>query len=70
MKKIKYVIFDFNGTLTNDADIGFKSCNHMLKWYGAKEVTLTRFLDTFTIPWINFYIANGVPKDKIDITKY
>jgi|GEM_PF-2116208 len=64
---IKYIIFDFNGTLSNDAEIGFKSCNHMLEWYGQKPVSFKRFLDTFTLPWINFFLKNGVPEEKINI---
>jgi phosphoglycolate phosphatase-like HAD superfamily hydrolase len=70
MKNTKYVIFDFNGTLTNDAEIGFKSCNHMLEFYGVPTISFKRFLDTFTIPWIDFYVANGVVREKINIERH
>ncbi len=71
MNKLKYLILDFNGTVVDDAKIvGLNSCNHLLKFYSKKEVSLERFQDTFTLPWIKFYIANGVDPAEIDISTH
>lgn len=68
--KIKYIIFDYNGTLTNDAAIGHKACNHMLKFYNVPQITFEQFKKTFTTPWINFYILNNVKETRIDIKRH
>lgn len=65
--QIKHVIFDYNGTITNDAVIGYKSCNHLLEFYGVPTISFERFKQTFILPWIEFYVANGVSRDHIEI---
>lgn len=67
MDKIRWIIFDYNGTLTDDADIGHQATNHMLRFYRAPEISLQRFRDTFTTPWVDFYALNGVSAERIDI---
>lgn len=67
MRKIEIVAFDYNGTLADDASIGHKACNHMLRFYGQKPVSFNRFRQTFGTPWIDFYTANGVLRSQIDI---
>lgn len=70
LKKIKHIIFDYNGTLTNDASIGHKACNHMLKFYNVPQITFEQFKKTFTTPWIKFYTSNKVKENKINIKKH
>ncbi|MBT3406897.1 HAD family hydrolase [Candidatus Woesearchaeota archaeon] len=65
--KIKQVIFDYNGTITNDAEIGFRATNILLKHYKAPEIDMQRFKDTFRLPWQEFFIENGVKEEQINI---
>ncbi len=67
MGGIRFAVFDYNGTLPNDTLIGYKVCNYLLKFYGVPEISLQRFRETFTTPWIDFYAANGVPREKINV---
>ena len=67
LKEIKYIVFDFNGTLCDDSKIGWESCNHVLQEvYGLPVISYERFLDTFGTPWTEFYAKNGVDTGKID----
>jgi phosphoglycolate phosphatase len=63
----KYVIFDYNGTLVDDATIGHQACNHLLRFYKLPAISLQRFRDTFTTPWMDFYFANGVKPEWIKL---
>lgn len=63
----KYVIFDYNGTLVDDVMIGYKACNHLLRFYKLPEISLERFRETFTTPWMDFYFANGVKSEWIKL---
>lgn len=70
VKDIKYVIFDYNGTLVDDVGIALKACNHMFKIYGVPHISLEQFRNTFTVPWIEFYMSNEVKEHQIDIEKH
>jgi phosphoglycolate phosphatase-like HAD superfamily hydrolase len=63
----KYVVFDLNGTIFDDVKIGLESCNRLLEYYGRPRISLKRFQDTFTTPWIEFFKINGVLAEQIDI---
>ncbi|MFH1105634.1 MAG: HAD hydrolase-like protein [Candidatus Aenigmatarchaeota archaeon] len=64
---IRAAIFDWNGTVMNDSEVMFETCNHMLEYHGAQRISRTRFEETFTLPWTLFYERNGVNLDAIDI---
>jgi phosphoglycolate phosphatase len=64
---IKYVFFDANGTIFDDVEIGLESCNRLLEYYGRPRISLERFQDTFTTPWLEFYRIHGVLEEQIDI---
>jgi len=68
MENIKFVVFDYNGTITDDGKIGWESCNRVLETlYGLPRISLQRFRDTFGTPWIDFYVLNGVKREDVDI---
>ena len=67
---IKVVLLDWNGTVMDDVDVGHQACNHMLRYYGVSTVSKDRFRKTFEVPWLIFYERNGVPRERIDITKH
>ncbi|MCK5026259.1 MAG: HAD family hydrolase [Nanoarchaeota archaeon] len=68
MEKIDFVVFDYNGTITDDGEIGRESCNRVLEeLYGLPRITLEKFRDTFGTPWIDFYVLNGVRREDINI---
>ena len=59
MKKIKTVIFDFNGTILDDLTLCFNVLNKMLIMYNHAPVTLERYLDIFTFPVQEYYKKAG-----------
>ena len=71
MKGIDFVVFDYNGTITDDGEIGWQSCNRVLEeLYGLSGISLERFRDTFGTPWVDFYILNGVRREDIHISTH
>lgn len=67
---VRAVIFDWNGTIMNDAEVMFETCNHMLEYHGAPRISRTQFEETFTLPWILFYEKNGVSLDATDVADH
>ncbi len=51
---IRAAIFDWNGTIMNDAEVMFETCNHMLEYHGTPRISQKRFEETFTLPWTLF----------------
>lgn len=62
---IKLIAFDWNGTLLSDTATTLKSSNRSFKRYALKPVSILKFRQTFTIPIISYWTANGLTK-KID----
>lgn len=56
---IKLVAFDWNGTLLSDTAPTWKASNIIFKKYGKPIISLKKFKETFAIPVVDFYIANG-----------
>ena len=65
MKKIKNIIFDFNGTLLDDVDICFNLLNEMLNMTSHPSISKETYLNIFTFPVIEYYKKAGFifPKD-------
>lgn len=56
----KLAVFDWNGTLFDDAKSNFKAANECLKAFGRDPITIEHYRDTFDFPIIHFYERNGV----------
>jgi phosphoglycolate phosphatase len=59
MPQRKTIIWDWNGTLLDDADISVEAINKMLKKRNLPELSLTRYRDVFTFPVIDYYKTVG-----------
>ncbi|MCL5666578.1 MAG: HAD family hydrolase [Patescibacteria group bacterium] len=59
---IKLVAFDWNGTIISDTRPTWLASNMVFEKYGLKPISLKKFKDTFSIPIIDFYTANGFAK--------
>ena len=53
------IIWDWNGTLLDDAGICLESINKMLKVRTLPELSLKKYRDVFTFPVINYYREVG-----------
>lgn len=64
---MKYVIFDFNGTLVDDIDLCIRSLNILVKKYLDRDiVTKKEYRDVFGFPVIDYYKRVGFDFDKLD----
>lgn len=66
--KYSHVLWDFNGTLFNDVDIGIKSANILLRRHGLKELDgVASYHKVFCFPIIDYYRKLGFD---FDVTPY
>ena len=58
---MKYVIFDFNGTVLDDVDVCIKAENHTIEHFHLDREPLTKeeYLKIFTFPVKDYYEAVG-----------
>ena len=58
---MKYVIFDFNGTVLDDIDVCLKAENYTIEKYipGRKPLTMDEYLHVFTFPVEKYYDSLG-----------
>ena len=64
---MKYVIFDFNGTLVDDIDLCITSLNILVKKYLNRDtVTRKEYKDVFGFPVIDYYKRVGFDFEKLD----
>lgn len=64
---MKYVLFDFNGTIINDVDLSLKAINDTAKKYLKRDViTLEEYRNIFTFPVKKYYEALGFDFTKLD----
>ena len=59
MKK-KHIIWDFNGTLLNDAQLSVDCDNHVFDELGLKHITIEDYRRHMTMPVRDFYTALGI----------
>ena len=57
---MKYIFWDFNGTILDDVELCHNLLNQLLVEEGGKEVTRKRYLDIFTFPVKKYYIKAGL----------
>lgn len=57
--KIKYLIWDWNGTLFNDVILGVEIINNLLKNNKLPQITYETYLNIFTFPVYEYYRIAG-----------
>ena len=63
--KYTYVVWDFNGTIMDDVEIGIESVNVLLEKRGLKKLeSREEYQRIFGFPIINYYIRLGFDFDK------
>jgi phosphoglycolate phosphatase len=62
--KYKHIIWDWNGTLLDDAWLCVEILNRMLERRGMKKTTLAEYQMYFDFPVINYYIRLGFDFEK------
>lgn len=60
----KLAIFDWNGTLIDDAIANWEACNHCLAAFGRPPVTFERYREAMDFPIVHLYARLGVPPDE------
>lgn len=64
-KNIKYIIWDWNGTLFNDVELGVSIINNLLKNNNLPQITYNYYRDIFTFPVQEYYKTAGFDFSKI-----
>ena len=64
MPQIKGVLFDWNGTVLDDANASLAGANALFSAAGCKEISLARFRKTFQIPIDQYVNQNGLSKSE------
>lgn len=64
MPQRKTIIWDWNGTLLDDAEICRTAINKMLKARNLSELSLEKYREVFTFPVIDYYRQVGFDFDK------
>ena len=57
---IKYVFWDFNGTILDDRKICHDLLNELLAFEGSEPVSFKRYLEVFGFPVKDYYIKAGI----------
>ena len=66
MHRYKTIIWDYNGTLLNDIEIGIESINIMLRKRGLPLLTSESYREAFTFPVKDYYEKVGFDFQKED----
>lgn len=57
---IKHILWDWNGTLLDDARLTWKSVVEILRSCGLREISFDEYRETFRMPAVTFYEYLGV----------
>ncbi len=57
---MRHIIWDFNGTLLNDAQLGVNADNHVFDALGLPRITIEDYRAHMTMPVRDFYTSLGV----------
>ena len=63
MMKIKHIIWDWNGTLVNDAQLCVDIVNEILSEFDIPPVSFEFYRNNFSFPVRNYYDRLGLPKN-------
>ena len=61
---MKHIVWDFNGTLLNDAQLSVDLDNYVFEQIGVPPITLEDYRSNMTMPVRDFYPLVGVDYDK------
>lgn len=64
MKRYKNVVWDWNGTLLDDVQVGVDTLNAMLEKRGLTPLSLDEYKEVFGFPVIDFYRKVGFDMEK------
>ncbi len=64
INKYKHIIWDWNGTIFNDVELGIEIINKLLSERGLKTITIDEYQNLFTIPVKDYYIKLGFDFNK------
>lgn len=65
MKKYTYCIWDYNGTILDDVELGIDTINELMRIHGiGRELDRKSYRECFGFPVINYYRALGFDFDK------
>ncbi len=67
--KYSHVIWDFNGTIVDDAPLGVEVFNELRGDCGLPPVTMEEYAENFKIPVRDFYEDTGFDFSKVDFRK-
>ena len=56
----KYIIFDFNGTILDDVDLGLKLINQFLEEQNKPQLDMDKYRHVFGFPIRDYYIRAGL----------
>jgi phosphoglycolate phosphatase len=56
----KLAVFDWNGTLFDDADENLIAFNACMRFFGKPEITMEQYRETMDFPLVHVYARNGV----------
>ncbi|MGQ9799259.1 MAG: HAD family hydrolase [Ignavibacterium sp.] len=62
--RIKYLIWDWNGTLFNDVNLDLNIINNLLKNYDLELLTYEKYRNIFTFPVYEYYQKAGFDFNK------
>ena len=62
--KITHIVWDWNGTLFDDVDLGIRCVNQLLSRYGLEQVDKNRYYQVFGFPISDYYKRLGFDFDK------
>ncbi len=63
MSKFKHIIWDWNGTLLDDARLCHEIINDIARENNIREISFERYLEIFTFPVREYYLKLGLPVD-------
>ncbi len=66
---LKHIIFDYNGTLINDALAQYEPCAQAFREHELPFLSFDRFQKELYYPVKNFYIENGFDTEKYDFAE-
>ncbi len=64
LRKIKHVIWDWNGTLLDDVELCVNIINGLLKNHGLKTLSVNEYKNIFTFPVKEYYAKAGFDFEK------
>lgn len=64
IKNYDTIIWDWNGTLLNDAELAVQCINTILPFYDAAPISVSKYREIFDFPIIKYYQAIGLDLEK------